>query len=56
MGKLGGKQKKKPKITVRRQSEQVKAAAQEADTDESSDTFDEILVALAGANPRDDKR
>ena len=48
MGKLGEKQKKKPKISDKKQSERFKETAQEVGADELSDDFDEILVAMAG--------
>jgi len=56
MGKLGEKQKKKPKIKDKRQSERFKQAAREVGADRSSDAFDEILTALARTKPRDEKR
>ena len=48
MGKLGEKQKKKPKIKDKKQSERFKAvAAPEVGADQPSDTFDEIMEAMA---------
>jgi len=48
MGKLGEKQKRKPKISDKKQSERFKETAREVGADESSNDFDEILVAMAG--------
>jgi hypothetical protein len=46
MGKAGEKQKKKPKIKDKRQSERFKEAAREVGADESSDAFDRIVGEL----------
>jgi hypothetical protein len=43
MGKLGEKQKKKPKIKDARQSERFKEAAREVGADQASDMFDRII-------------
>lgn len=48
MGKLGEKQKKKPKIKDKKQSERFKEVAREVGADDSADAFDEILEAMAG--------
>jgi hypothetical protein len=47
MGKLGEKQKKKPKIKDKRQSERFKEAAREVGADEPSDAFDRVLGELS---------
>ena len=46
MGKAGEKQKKKPKIKDKRQSERFKEAAREVGADQPSDAFDRILGEL----------
>jgi hypothetical protein len=51
MGKLGEKQKKKPKIKDKRQSERFKETARQVGADESSGAFDEIVAAMARAKP-----
>jgi hypothetical protein len=43
MGKLGEKQKRKPKISDKKQSERFKETAREVGADEPSDAFDRIL-------------
>jgi hypothetical protein len=48
MGKAGEKQKKKPKIRDKRQSERFKETAREVGADEASNSFDEILETMAG--------
>jgi hypothetical protein len=48
MGKLGEKQKRKPKIKDKRQSERFKETARQVGANEPSDAFDEILAAMAG--------
>lgn len=47
MGKRGEKQKRRPKIKDKRQSERFKETAREIGADESSDAFDRILDQLA---------
>jgi hypothetical protein len=47
MGKAGEKQKKKPKIKDKRQSERFKETAREVDASETSDEFDRILGEMA---------
>ena len=47
MGKAGEKQKRRPKIKDKRQSERFKEAARELGADESSDAFDRILKEMA---------
>jgi hypothetical protein len=46
MGKLGEKQKKKPKIKDKKQSERFKEAAREIGADKPSDAFDRIVGEL----------
>ena len=47
MGKAGEKQKRKPKIEDKRQSERFKEAARSLGADESSDAFDRIIQQMA---------
>jgi hypothetical protein len=47
MGKAGEKQKRKPKIKDKRQSERFKETAREIGADESSDAFDRVLKEMA---------
>jgi hypothetical protein len=47
MGKAGEKQKRRPKIKDKRQSERFKETAREVGADESSDAFDRILKEMA---------
>jgi hypothetical protein len=56
MGKLGEKQKKKPKIKGNRQPERFKETAPEFGADEPSDAFDEIITAMVRTKPRADKQ
>ncbi|MGC1780044.1 MAG: hypothetical protein WBB34_19080 [Xanthobacteraceae bacterium] len=52
MGKLGEKQKAKPKIKDKRQSERFKETAREVGADESSSgTFDRVLGELSRQPP-----
>ena len=46
MGKAGEKQKKKPKIKDKRQSERFKEAAREVGADQPSPAFDRLLGEL----------
>jgi hypothetical protein len=50
MGKAGEKQKRKPKIKDKRQSERFKETAREVGADESSDLFDRVLGEMARTN------
>lgn len=43
MGKAGEKQKRKPKISDKKQSERFKEAARELGADEESPAFDRII-------------
>ena len=47
MGKAGEKQKRKPKIKDKRQSERFKKTAREVGADEESDAFDRVLKQMA---------
>ena len=47
MGKAGEKQKRRPKIKDKKQSERFKKAARELGADQSSDSFDRIVGEMA---------
>lgn len=47
MGKAGEKQKRRPKIKDKKQSERFKEAARQLGADESSDAFDRIVKQMA---------
>jgi hypothetical protein len=51
MGKAGEKQKKKPKIKDKRQSERFKEAARQVGADQESDAFDRIIGELGRQKP-----
>jgi hypothetical protein len=51
MGKRGEKQKKKPKVKDKRQSERFKETARQVGADESADAFDKIITAMARQKP-----
>jgi hypothetical protein len=51
MGKLGEKQKKKPKIKDKRQAERFKETARQLGADKPADAFDEIVAAMARQKP-----
>jgi hypothetical protein len=55
MGKAGEKQKKKPKIKDKRQSERFKEAARKVGADKTNDAFDRIIGELARSPRRDAK-
>jgi hypothetical protein len=55
MGKAGEKQKRKPKISDKKQSERFKETAREIGADDTSKSFDEILVALGKIKPKGDR-
>jgi hypothetical protein len=55
MGKPGEKQKRKPKISNKRQSERFKEAAREVGADEPSAAFDRILGEMGKRPPASDK-
>ena len=50
MGKAGEKQKKKPKIKDKRQSERFKETAREVGADQPSEAFDRIVGELGRNN------
>jgi hypothetical protein len=47
MGKAGEKQKKRPKLTDKKQSERFREAAREFGADKTSDAFNRVLDQLA---------
>jgi hypothetical protein len=51
MGKIGEKQKRKPKISDKKQSERFKEAAREVGADQPSDAFDAIVGVLGQRKP-----
>ncbi len=51
MGKLGEKQKKKPKLKDKKQSDRFKEMARAIGADNSSDGFDRIVTQLARTKP-----
>jgi hypothetical protein len=51
MGKAGEKQKHRPKIKDKRQSERFKEAARELGADESSDAFNRVVDQLVRTKP-----
>lgn len=55
MGKVGEKQKRRPKIKDKKQSERFKEAARELGADKSSDAFDRIVGEMARQKPIDHK-
>jgi hypothetical protein len=55
MGKAGEKQKRKPKIKDKKQSERFKETAREIGADKTSDAFDRIIGELA-RSPRHDAK
>jgi len=52
MGRKGEKQKRKPKIKDKRQSEQFKETALEVGADQPSNAFDRILQEMSRAEPK----
>jgi hypothetical protein len=46
MGKAGEKQKRKPKIKDKRQSERFKESARQVGAEETSDAFDRIVKEM----------
>ena len=52
MGKAGEKQKRKPKIKDKRQSERFKETAREIGADQSSDAFDLIVSELGSKDKK----
>jgi hypothetical protein len=53
MGKAGEKQKRRPKIKDKRQSERFKEAARQLGADESNDKFERIITQMAHKKPSD---
>jgi hypothetical protein len=47
MGKAGEKQKRRPKLKDKKQSERFKETAREIGADKSSDAFDRIVKEMA---------
>jgi hypothetical protein len=47
MGKAGEKQKRRPKIKDKKQSERFKEAARQLGADQNSDAFDRIVAEMA---------
>lgn len=47
MGKAGEKQKKKPKLTDKKQSERFKETARKIGADEDSDAMDRVISVMA---------
>ncbi len=56
MGKLGEKQKRKPKINDKKQSERFKETAREIGADEPSDAFDRIVGEMVRQKRDSDSR
>lgn len=52
MGKAGEKQKRKPKLTDKRQSERFKETARKVGADESSEVFERAISRLAPPRKR----
>lgn len=50
MGKVGEKQKRRPKFKDKKQSERFKQAARELDADESNESFDKVIQQMAKKN------
>ena len=51
MGKRGEKQKRKPKIKDKKQSERFKETARQVGAEEPASDFDEIITAMARQKP-----
>jgi hypothetical protein len=51
MGKAGEKQKRRPKIKDKKQSERFKETARQLGADQSTDAFDRIVEQLARTKP-----
>jgi len=51
MGKLGKKQKRKPKISDKKQSERFKETAREIGADQESDIFARLVTEIAKLPP-----
>jgi len=55
MGKAGEKQKRKPKIMDKRQSERFKETAREVGADDPSDAFDRIVGEMGRRKSENDE-
>jgi hypothetical protein len=51
MGKRGEKQKRRPKLKDKKQSERFKETARQIGADESSDVFDRVVKEMARTKP-----
>jgi hypothetical protein len=51
MGKAGEKQKRKPKISDKKQSERFKEAARQLGADQESDAFSRLVTEVAKQAP-----
>jgi hypothetical protein len=51
MGKAGEKQKRRPKLKDKKQSERFKEAARQIGADESSDALERIVTQMARQKP-----
>jgi hypothetical protein len=56
MGKVGEKQKRRPKINDKRQSERFKETAREVSADEPSESFDRIVGEMSRRDPNQKDR
>jgi hypothetical protein len=56
MGKLGEKQKRKPKIKDKKQSERFKEAARLLGADQESDVFAQLVTEVAKQPPEPRKK
>ena len=55
MGKAGEKQKRRPKIKDKKQSERFKEAARELGAEESTDAFERIITQMSHTKLTDKK-
>jgi hypothetical protein len=53
MGKAGEKQKRRPKLKDKKQSERFKEAARELGADKASDAFDRVISEMTRRKPRE---
>jgi hypothetical protein len=56
MGKAGEKQKRRPKLKDKKQSERFKEAARELGANQPSDAFDRVLKELVSSKRADSKK
>jgi hypothetical protein len=56
MGKLGEKQKRKPKISDKKQSERFKETARQLGADQESDVFARLVIEVAKQPPEPRKK